>query len=75
MTLRNPVVLLALVAALSAFAVQSGELGSADTMHRLQTTHAIWTGEPQIFPQEFPEFNCMAATASFTAGTAWGNRC
>jgi hypothetical protein len=53
---RNPVFLLALVAALSAFAVQSGELGSADTMHRLQTTHAIWTGEPQVFPQEFPEF-------------------
>ena len=56
MTLRNPLFLLALIAALSAFAVQSGELGSADTMHRLQTTHAIWTGEPQVFPQEFPEF-------------------
>jgi hypothetical protein len=56
MSVRNPVFLLALVAALSAFAVQSGELGSADTMHRLQTTHAIWTGEPQVFPQEFPEF-------------------
>jgi hypothetical protein len=56
MTVRKPLLLLALVAALSAFAVQSGELGSADTMHRLQTTHAIWTGEPQVFPQEFPEF-------------------
>ena len=53
---RNPVWLLALLAGLSAAVVQSGELGSADTMHRLQTTHAIWTAEPQVFPQEFPEF-------------------
>jgi len=53
---RDPIFLLALTAALAAAVVQSGELGSADTMHRLQTTHAIWTGEPQVFPQEFPEF-------------------
>jgi hypothetical protein len=52
----SPRFLLALVAALAATVVQSGELGSADTMHRLQTTHAIWTSEPQVFPQEFPEF-------------------
>lgn len=61
MTLRsrwfhNPLFLLALTAALGAAVVQSGELGSADTMHRLQTTHAMWTSEPQVFPQEFPEF-------------------
>ncbi|HVI78735.1 MAG TPA: hypothetical protein VM715_11350, partial [Candidatus Acidoferrum sp.] len=52
----SPPFLLALVAALAATVVQSGELGSADTMHRLQATHAIWTSEPQVFPQEFPEF-------------------
>jgi len=36
--------------------VQSGELGSADTMHRLQTTHWLWTSQPQVFPDEYPEF-------------------
>ena len=54
--LRDPLFLLALVAALLAFVVQSGELGTADTMHRLQTTHWLWTSEPQVFPNEYPEF-------------------
>jgi len=53
---RDPVVLVALIAALGAFVVQSGELGSADTMHRLQTAHSFWTSEPAVFPQEYPEF-------------------
>src|SRR5437016_5519197 len=53
---RNPVVLLAIVAGLLGFVVQSGELGSADTMHRLQTAHSFWTSEPPVFPQEYPEF-------------------
>ena len=53
---RNPVFLLALVAGLIAFVVQSGEVGSADTMHRLQSTHAFWTSQPPVFPNEFPEF-------------------
>jgi hypothetical protein len=54
--LRDPVFLLCLAAGLLAFVVQSGELGTADTTHRLQTTHWIWTSEPQVFPQEFSEF-------------------
>jgi hypothetical protein len=45
-----------MVAGLLAFVVQSGELGTADTMHRLQTTHWLWTAEPQVFPNEYPEF-------------------
>ncbi|PYV76039.1 MAG: hypothetical protein DMG97_05105, partial [Acidobacteria bacterium] len=53
---RNPKFLLALTAALLAFVVQSGELGSADTMHRLQTAHSFWTSEPPVFPNEYPEF-------------------
>ncbi len=53
---RNPVFLLCVVAALSAFAVQSGELGTSDTAHRLQTTHSFWTSEPEVFPYEYPEF-------------------
>jgi hypothetical protein len=54
--LRDPLFLLALTAGLLAFVVQSGELGSADTTHRLQSTHALWTSEPPVFPNEFPEF-------------------
>jgi hypothetical protein len=54
--LEDPVVLLCLAAGLLAFVVQSGELGTADTMHRLQTTHWLWTSEPQVFPNEYPEF-------------------
>jgi hypothetical protein len=54
--LRDPLFLLCLVAGLLAFVVQSGELGSADTMHRLQTTHWLWTSQPQVFPSEYPEF-------------------
>lgn len=53
---RNPLFLLCLTAGLLAFVVQSGELGSADTMHRLQVTHWLWTSEPQVFPNEYPEF-------------------
>lgn len=53
---RNPSVLLALAAALIAFAVQSGELGSADTQYRLQATHALWTSEPPVLPQDYPGF-------------------
>jgi hypothetical protein len=52
----NPLFLLGLTAGLLAFVVQSGELGTADTMHRLQTTHWLWTSEPQVFPNEYPEF-------------------
>jgi hypothetical protein len=54
--LRDPLLLLSLTAGLLAFVVQSGELGTADTMHRLQTTHWLWTSEPQVFPSEYPEF-------------------
>src|SRR5207248_2323470 len=43
-------------AGLLAFCVQSGELGSADTMHRLQTAHSFWTLQPAVFPNEYPEF-------------------
>jgi hypothetical protein len=54
--LADPLVLLCLTAGLLAFVVQSGELGTSDTAHRLQTTHWLWTSEPQVFPNEYPEF-------------------
>ena len=53
---HDPRLLLCIVAALLAFVVQSGELGSADTMHRLQTAHSFWTSQPAVFPNEYPEF-------------------
>jgi hypothetical protein len=52
----DPRLLLCITAALLAFVVQSGELGSADTMHRLQTAHSFWTSQPAVFPNEYPEF-------------------
>jgi len=54
--LRDPFFLLCLTAGLLAFVVQSGELGTSDTTHRLQTTHWLWTAQPQVFPNEYPEF-------------------
>jgi hypothetical protein len=54
--LRDPIFLLSLTAGLLAFVVQSGELGTSDSMHRLQTTHWLWTSQPQVFPSEYPEF-------------------
>src|SRR3979411_1533040 len=61
--LRDPVFLLCLTAGLLAFVVQSGELGTADTMHRLQTTHWIWTSQPQAFPNEYPTVGLKARGA------------
>ena len=55
-TFRRPVFWLVLCAGLLALCVQSGELGSADTMHRLQTAHSFWTSQPAVFPNEYPEF-------------------
>src|SRR5208282_6812597 len=53
---RDPVFLLAVAAGLIAFVVQSGELGTADTQHRLNSTHAFWTSEPPVYDWEYPEF-------------------
>jgi hypothetical protein len=53
---RNPAFLVGLVAFLAAFVVQSGELGSSDTTHRLQATHSFWTSAPAVDWQDYPEF-------------------
>jgi hypothetical protein len=52
----HPLFLLLLVTALFTFLIQSGELGTSDTTHRLQVAHSLWTGQPQVFPEEYPEF-------------------
>src|SRR5277367_3013196 len=54
--LRNPAFVLAAIAFLAAFVVQSGELGSSDTTHRLRATHSFWTSEPPVSPDEYPDF-------------------
>ena len=53
---RGPAFLVALAACLAAFVVQSGELGSSDTTHRLQAAHSFWTSAPAVEPQDYPEF-------------------
>src|SRR5215469_10095437 len=53
---RDPLFLLCLAAGLLAFGVQSGELGTADTTHRLQTTHWLWTSALPVLPGDFPEY-------------------
>ena len=52
----TPLPLLLLFTALFTFLIQSGELGTADTTYRLQVTHSLWTGQPQVFPDQYPEF-------------------
>jgi hypothetical protein len=54
--IRNPAYLVGIVAFLAAFVVQSGELGSSDTTHRLAATHSFWTSTPAVDPQDYPEF-------------------
>jgi hypothetical protein len=55
-SLAHPLFLLLLITGLFTFLIQSGELGTSDTMHRLQVTHSFWTGQPQVFSNEYPEF-------------------
>jgi hypothetical protein len=52
----RPLFLLLVITGLFTFLIQSGELGTSDTTHRLQVTHSLWTGQPQVFPNEYPEF-------------------
>ena len=54
--LRDPRFLTVLAAALLAVVVQSGDLGSVDTVRRLQTTHSFWTSEPAVLPGDYPDF-------------------
>jgi hypothetical protein len=54
--LRDPVFLLVLASALLACVVQSGDLGSVDTLRRLQTTHSFWTSDPPVLAGDYPDF-------------------
>jgi hypothetical protein len=59
--------LLLLVTALFTFLIQSGELGTSDTTHRLQVAHSLWTNHPQVFPDEYPEFGLRGRGGRFYA--------
>ena len=52
----DPILLTILAAGLLAVAVQSGDLGSVDTVRRLQTTHSFWTSEPPVLAGDYPDF-------------------
>ena len=69
---RDPLFLLALAAGLIAFVVQAGELGSSDTQHRLQSTHALWTSQPPVFPEEYPEFGVHGRGGRLQSGYGIG---
>ncbi len=56
---RSVAFLLGAIAFMSTLLIQSGELGTSDTMHRLQTAHSFWTSEPAVFPSEYPEFGLI----------------
>jgi hypothetical protein len=56
---RRPAFLVGMAGLLTALVVQSGELGSSDTQHRLQTTHSFWTSQPAVLPEEYPEFGLI----------------
>jgi hypothetical protein len=48
--LGRPALLVGLLAVLTALAIAPGDLGSADTLRRLQTTRSFWTAEPAVMP-------------------------
>jgi hypothetical protein len=70
--LNNPAFWLGLVALLTAFLVQSGDLGSIDTVRRLQTTHSFWTSAPAVLPGEYPEFGVMGRNGTIYAWYGMG---
>jgi hypothetical protein len=70
--LNNPAFWLGLAALLTALLVQSGDLGSIDTVRRLQTTHSFWTSAPAVLPGEYPEFGVMGRNGTIYAWYGMG---
>lgn len=69
---NKPAFWLGLAALLTALLVQSGDLGSIDTVRRLQTTHSFWTSAPAVLPGEYPEFGVMGRNATIYAWYGMG---
>lgn len=57
--LNHPAFLVGLVAFLTALLVQSGELGSIDTVLRFQATHSLWTLASPVLPEDYREFGLV----------------
>ena len=53
---RKPLTLMLIAVGLLTFLIQSGDVGTSDTEHRLQVAHSWWTGELQVAPAEYPDF-------------------
>lgn len=70
--MNNPAFWLGLAALLTALLVQSGDLGSIDTVRRLQTTHSFWTSAPAVLPGEYPEFGVMGRNGTIYAWYGMG---
>src|SRR6266852_4358621 len=70
--LRNPAFLLGFAAFLAAFLVQSGELGSIDTVRRLQTTHSFWTSAPPVAPDDYADFGLVGRNGRIYAWYGMG---
>ena len=70
--LDNPAFWLGLAALLTALLIQSGDLGSIDTVRRLQTTHSFWTSAPAVLPGEYPEFGVMGRNGTIYAWYGMG---
>jgi len=51
-----------------------GGVGVGRYQHRMQTTHSLWTAEPPVFPNEYPEFGCGDGMGSLRAGMGSGSR-
>ena len=64
--------LLATAAFFTALAVQPGELGSVDTVRRLQTAHAFWTDAPSVDPGDEPGFGTVGRNGRLYAGFGMG---
>ncbi len=56
---QNHLILLALVAFLTALVVQPGDLSSSDTTRRLETTHSFWTSAPPVRVGDYPAFGLV----------------
>ncbi|HEX2710955.1 MAG TPA: hypothetical protein VHM88_01850 [Candidatus Acidoferrales bacterium] len=70
--LNSPTFLLGLAAFLTALLLQSGELGSIDTVRRLQTTHSFWTSAPPVEPDDYPEFGIVGRNGRIYAWYGMG---
>ena len=68
----NPVLLVGVVAFLTALLLQSGELGSSDTTRRLQTTHSFWTSAPPVLPEDYPDFGIVGRNGKIYAWYGMG---